>query len=48
MILWHGHPANKVRRDEAKPHLITMHLRKGTGAMSIWPQPAPAARLVRV
>ena len=35
MILWHGQPANKARRGEAKPHLITMHLRKGTGAMSI-------------
>ena len=35
LILWHGHPANKARRDEAKPHLITRHLRKGTDAMSI-------------
>jgi len=38
MILWHGHPANRVRWDEAKPHMTALHLRKSTGAMSIRPQ----------
>jgi hypothetical protein len=38
MILWHGLPGIRVRRDEAKPHMNTRHLRKGSGAMSIRPQ----------
>src|SRR6266849_696275 len=38
MILWHGQSANRVRWDEAKPHMTALHLRKSTGAMSIRPQ----------
>jgi hypothetical protein len=35
MILCHGFSANRVRWDEAKPHMTALHLRKSTGAMSI-------------
>ena len=43
MILCHGFPANRVRGDEAKPHMTALHLRKSTGAMSIQPHMVPHA-----
>ena len=35
--MYHGYPVSRVRWDEAKPHMIALHLRKSTGAMSIRP-----------
>jgi len=43
MILRHGHPANRVRWDEANPHMIVLHLRNSTGAKSIRPHLAQHA-----
>jgi len=43
MILCHGFPANRVRWDEAKPHMTALYLRKSTGAMSIRPHLAQHA-----